>query len=233
MEQGLQLASKPKIMTENKTTHKVFIVDDHKLFRDGLKFVLSQTRNISVIGEAQNGIEFLKKIEHSIPDIVLMDISMPEMDGVEATQRAIRLYPEMKIIALSMFGDQEYYYKMIHAGIKGFVLKEASSRELEEAIETVATGDNYFSQELLRKIIVNLSDLESKQENKDIPLFNDRELEIMQLICSGYSNQEIAEKINLSVKTIEGYKTKLLNKTNSRNSVSLVMYAIKNKLIII
>jgi DNA-binding NarL/FixJ family response regulator len=213
--------------------YKILIVDDHKLFREGLNFVLSQIEGFEVVGEASNGKEFLDMIDHMKPDVVLMDISMPGLDGIEATSRAIAKHPDLKVIALTMFCDEEYYYKMIQAGVSGYILKESGKDELANAINTVLRGENYFSQKLLRNIIINLNQVKSfksatlKQEIKLTP----RETEILKLICQGLSNTEISEKISLSLRTVEGHKSNLINKTGVRNSVSLVMYALKNNLV--
>jgi DNA-binding NarL/FixJ family response regulator len=213
--------------------YKILIVDDHKLFREGLNFVLSQIEGFEVVGEAPNGKEFLDMIDQMEPDVVLMDISIPGLDGIEATSRAIAKHPDLKVIALTMFCDEEYYYKMIQAGVSGYILKESGKDELANAINTVLRGENYFSQKLLRNIIINLNQVKSfkgatlKQEIKLTP----RETEILKLICQGLSNTEISEKISLSLRTVEGHKSNLINKTGVRNSVSLVMYALKNNLV--
>ncbi len=208
----------------------VVIVDDHDLFRDGLSSLISLKKIATVIGEASNGFEFLEILHHKKPDLVLMDISMPLMDGVEATEKAIALHPNLNILALSMFGDEEYYYKMINAGAKGFILKSSGKDEIIKAIQTVAAGNSYFSNELLRRIIVKIG-------HKTQPLvnpkesFTKRELEIIELMCSGLSASEIAENLFLSKKTIEGHRTNLFAKTGTKNSVALVIYVIKNHLV--
>ena len=206
---------------------KVFIVDDHEMFRDGVKMLLAKNNSFEIVGEASNGKECVEKLPENT-DIILMDILMPTMDGIEATQKIMASNPSMKIIALSMFGEQEYYYKMIHSGVKGFVLKEAGSRELEEAIKAVQHGQNFFSQELLRNIIVTLSNKNSKKPDHD---FTNREIEVLQLICSGWTNKEIAEKLHISVRTVENHKSNLLQKTNSKNTISLIIFAIKNEVV--
>ncbi len=212
---------------------KIAIVDDHNLFREGLAFLLSQSKEIDIIGEASNGYEFLKLLDFKLPDIVLMDIAMPEMDGIEATRIALEKYPELKIIALSMFEDQEYYYKMIHAGAHGFILKKSTGAELFKAIKDVMSGENYFSKELLKSIIINMPDKRTFKFEGDINLsdFTKREFEILRLLCTGLSSIEIADKLFISKKTVEGHKANLFLKTGLKNTISLVMYAIKNKLI--
>jgi len=215
-----------------KQRYKIVIVDDHEILRDGMKYTLSQIDFADVIAEARTGKEFLQIIENISPDVVLMDIAMPEMDGIEATKEVLKKYPELKIIALTMFGDEEYYFKMVHAGARGFVLKKSGIDELEKAIATVVNGENYFSNELLRNIIVNLTDHKFKNTGVGNQVnLTKREIEILQLLCNGLSNSEIAEKLHLSVKTIENHKNSLHSKTNSKNTVSLVMYAIKNKIV--
>lgn len=211
---------------------KVFIVDDHEMFREGVKMLLGKSSNFEIIGEAHNGKQCLELVSEET-DIVLMDISMPEMNGIEATQKLIEKYPALKVIALSMFGDEEYYYKMIHSGVKGFVLKEAGSKELEEAIKEVYKGRNFFSQELLRNVIVSFGEAKSATANNsdETISFTKREVEILEQICTGRSNKEIADELNISLRTVESHKSNLLQKTNVKNTISLVMYAIKNNII--
>jgi len=215
-----------------KQKYKIVIVDDHDILRDGLKYTLTQIDFADVIAEARNGKEFLQIIENIVPDVVLMDIAMPEMDGIEATKDVLKKYPDLKIIALTMFGDEEYYFKMVHAGARGFVLKKSGIDELEKAIVAVVNGENYFSNELLRNIIVNITAHKFKNTSAGNQVnITKREEEILQLLCNGLSKNEIAEKLHLSIKTIENHKNSLLSKTNSKNTVSLVMYAIKNKIV--
>jgi len=209
----------------------LIIVDDHSLFRDGLKLLLKNHFSGVVITEASDGQQFLNLLPAINPDIVLIDINMPVMDGIEATKRAIASYPELKIIALSMFGDEAYYYKMIDAGVKGFLLKNSEINEVTEAIEAVLDGDNYFSKELLYNVVKNLRSSGMFADNK-IDL-SEREVEILELICQGFSNQEIGEKLFISKRTVDKHRANILTKTNSRNSAQLVMNAIKNKWILV
>jgi DNA-binding NarL/FixJ family response regulator len=208
---------------------KVILVDDHQMFREGLKFVLKQIPEFNIIGEASNGQEYLKLLEQSLPDVVLMDIGMPVMDGIEATEKTSEQYPSVNVIALSMFSDQEYYHKMVAAGVKGFLIKEAGIDELEKAIKTVQTGNAYFSQELLRNIIVNISN--PKVTSRDPFQLTKREEEVLQMICKGFTTKEISDLMFISQKTVEGHKTNLLSKTNSKNTINLMLYAFKNKLV--
>lgn len=205
---------------------KVFLVDDHDMFRDGVKLLLSSNDQCEVVAEARNGKEFLDKIEGVNPDVVLMDIAMPEMDGIEATRTAHEKYPKLKILALTMFGDEKYYYQMIQTGVKGFVLKSAGISELLKAITEVARGDNYFSNELLYKLVQNVS-----KNNETSEKLSAREVEVLELIAAGLSNDEIADKLNISLATVKSHRSNLLSKTGSNNTASLIMYSLKNKII--
>jgi len=214
-----------------KTKLEILIVEDHDIFREGIKFVLSQVAGYKIIGEVKNGKEFLEFINEKIPDIVLMDISMPEMDGIQASTIALKEHPSLKIICLSSHGDEIYYYKMIKAGVMGFLQKKSGKDELELAIDKVCHGMNYFPENILRNIIFKVSnDGESSLKTSEIDLTK-REKEILLLICQGYSNNEIGETLFISPKTVDNHRTNLLSKTGTRNSANLVMYAIKNKLI--
>jgi len=207
---------------------RIVIADDHQLFRNGLKILLAAFTEFEVVGEASNGEEFLSLIKNSPADIALMDINMPEMDGIEATKRAMRLYKNVNIIALSMYGEEEYYHKMIDAGAKGFLLKNSDISEVKEAILTVKKGGSYFSQELLRHVSQKVKSQE--HESRTVNLSR-REKEILLKICEGLSNQEIAQAFFISKRTVDKHRANLLGKTNSKNTASLILFAIKNKLI--
>jgi len=208
----------------------IVIVDDHLIFRQGLKSIITLENIANIVGEASNGVELLKLLAHLKPDLVLMDIDMPHMNGLEATEKAMELMPDLKIIAFSMFSDEEYYYKMIDRGVKGFILKTSGINELETAIQNVMSGDSYFSNELLRKIINNFG-----HSNTAKPLLHEnlteREVEILQQICLGLSTEEIADKLFISPKTVKSHKSNLLEKTVCKNTPALILFAIKNKLV--
>lgn len=207
----------------------IIIVDDHSLFRNGMKLLLANTGNFNVMAEASNGKEFLTLIEGMQPDIVLMDIEMPEMNGIEATTKALEKNPDLKIICLSMYGEEEYYYKMIEAGVSGFLLKNSDINEVKTAITTIYNGGKFFSQELLYNVVKNIKTTQSNQEV--VENLSDREIEVLKQICIGLSNQEISQILHISKRTVDKHRANLLDKTNSKNTAHLVMYAIKNKLI--
>ncbi len=207
---------------------RIIIADDHQLFRNGLKILLNAFPEFEVVGEAANGSEFLKILGTTKADIALMDINMPEMDGIEATRQGLKVSPEICILALSMYGEEEYYYKMVDAGAKGFLLKDSDINEVKEAILTVSRGGSYFSQELLYYVIQKFKHRENETKAANL---SRREKEILQKICEGLSNQEIAETLFISKRTVDKHRANLLGKTNSKNTASLILFALRNKLI--
>lgn len=207
----------------------LLIVDDHKLFREGLRLLLANLEEVGEIWEAADGEIFLQMIKTHHPDLVLMDIEMPKINGIEATTRALEQFPDLKIMALSMFGDEEYFQKMIDAGVCGFLLKNSDFSEVKKAITNVVQGNNYFTEEILYQL-VNRFKSRTPVPEPSLTL-SDREQEVLLLICKGFSNQEIAEQLFISKRTVDHHRASLLTKTNTRNAASLVIYAIKNKMI--
>jgi DNA-binding NarL/FixJ family response regulator len=207
----------------------ILLVDDHTLFRNGLKMLLDTLPGYEVTGEASNGNEFLELIARYDYDIVFLDIEMPEINGIVAAKKALEIKPDLKIITLSMYGDEEYYDQMVDAGAKGFLLKNTNLQEVKTAIDTVTNGGNYFSQELMQSLLRNYK-MVSEAKEPEIDL-SEREIEILLLICSGLSNQEIGDKLFISKRTVEKHRANILCKTNCKNTAGLVMYAIKNQLI--
>jgi len=204
---------------------KIAVVDDHKLFREGLVSLLSKSnKQFKVIWEASDGKNFLEKLKTEFPDIVLMDISMPEMDGIEATITAIAHYPEIRIIALSMYGEREYYLKMIQAGVKGFLRKDSDIDEVIKTITKVHDGENCFSQEMLYSLVTQRPVIKDE-------ILSDREVQIVELICYGFSAGEIADKLFLSKRTVEKHRANILDKTNCNNTAKLVAWAMKNNFV--
>lgn len=214
-----------------KKTYNIILIDDHKIFREALKFVLAQSENFNVVAEASNGKEFLDILDTCNPDVALMDITMPVLNGIDATKEGLKKCPGLKIIALSMHNEETYYYKMLEAGAHGFVLKDSGGEELAQAIQMVIGGENYFSNQILCKIIKDFLNKSETQHtaSKEVIKLSKRENEVLKLICNGYSNSEIAEELGISRRTIEGHRSSLLNKTGAKNSIHLVLYAKKNK----
>jgi DNA-binding NarL/FixJ family response regulator len=202
----------------------IIIVDDHRLFRSGLKYMLESTGKYKVLAEASNGFEFLELLENYKPQLVIMDIQMPKMNGLEATRLALSRIPNLKIVVVSMYGETEYYNSLIELGIKGFLLKDTDNEEFFLALNKVLAGDTYFAQELLLSII------RENAQQQPIKLSR-REKEVLDLISHGLSNQEISNVLTISQRTVERHRTHLMEKTGSKNSIRLVLYAIKNNLI--
>lgn len=207
---------------------KIFLVDDHQLFREGLKFLLSCNELISEIHEAENGTDYLNKLSEVDPDIVLMDIEMPVTNGIEATKKSLLVKPDIKIIALSMHANENFYCEMIDAGAKGFLLKNSKFEDVINAIKDVNKGQNYFSPEILKAIINKLNRKKYQTINTNL---SKRETQILYQICKGFSNQEIAELLFISKRTVDKHRENILLKSQSKNTAGLVIYAIKNKII--
>ncbi|MGQ8335036.1 response regulator [Sunxiuqinia sp. A32] len=213
----------------NNNKRSIIIVDDHTLFRNGLRMLINNLPNYQVIAEAANGEEFLDLLKIQLPDLVLLDIEMPVMNGFDAAKQATSTYPDIKIITLSMYGEEDYYYKMVDAGVKGFVLKDSDITEVKSALETVFEGGSYFSSELLQTLVSSLKTRPSSAEKQN--LLSERETEILILICQGFSNQEIADQLFISKRTVDKHRANILEKSECKNTAQLVMYAIKNQLV--
>jgi DNA-binding NarL/FixJ family response regulator len=216
-----------------KRKFKVMIVEDQHIFRKGLILMLKEYPGLQIMAEASNGQEFLKLIEKEQPDITFMDIQMPVMNGIEATKAALERFPELKIVAVSMFGDEEYLVSMLEAGVKGFLLKTVEEPELHKAIDLVLDNKNYFSDELLPVLTNSFVRKRNRDEPDEYQLREEltkREIEVLELICKGYTIKEIADKLFISQRTVDGHKANLFRKTGVDSSVKLVTFAIKNQL---
>ena len=209
------------------------IADDHRLFRTGMVAVLKEIKGITVINEAGNGKELLTKLIHEQPDVILMDIKMPEMDGIEATEIVINRYPDVKVIMLTMHDDEQFITHMVDLGAHGYLLKNADVTELELAIHKVMKQGYYFNDKVSEVLLTSLIGKKAKMDKKKKNGLNlsKREHEVLQLICEGFTNSEIAEKLFLSTRTVEGYRYKLCDKVGVKNTAGLVRYAIKNGLV--
>jgi DNA-binding NarL/FixJ family response regulator len=209
-------------------TIRITLVDDHTLFRDGMRRLLTADGRFEVVGEASSGEEFLALYPTLGTDVVFMDIDMPGMNGIEASERLLTIDPEAKIVALSMHGEQEYYFAMVDVGAKGFLLKNSTFEKVATAIEVVAAGGTYFSQELLSSLVTAL------RHTGEVPheeTLSEREAEILPLICEGFSNQQIGDRLFISKRTVDKHRANILDKTGCKNTASLVVYAVKNNLI--
>lgn len=212
---------------------RVLIADDHALVREGIRSVLALVADIEIVGEAADGKEALEKVRQVMPDIVLMDLAMPVMGGLEATRRIRREFPTVKILAVTQYDDSEYVIPVIEAGARGFVTKMSSSFELASAIQAVYKGGSYLSPSAAAAVVEECQQKIPVAGVKDDPyqLLTDREREVLKLVVEGYSARQIAETLVVSPKTVEWYKTRLMNKLGIHNKIDLIKFAIRKAII--
>ena len=218
-------------MTKNYVPISIVIADDHEIFRDGFRAMTKKFPEVKLIGEAENGRDLIELIEKTKPDVVLTDIKMPKMDGIEATRQLIKSKSNVNIIALSMFDEDNLISDMLEAGAKGYLIKNANKEEIIEAIKTVNRGKTYYCKDTSARLLQMISNSKFNPYKKTPkPQFTERELEVIKLICDQLSNKEIAERLNLSIRTIEGYREKILEKMDVHNTAGIVVYAIKTSI---
>lgn len=210
---------------------RIILVDDHSLFRNGLRGLLERNEGFRVVGEASSGEEFLSLLEQEsfAADIVFMDFSMPGLDGAQTTERALARRPDLRIITLSMFGEDSYYSRMVEAGARGFLLKDSDIGDVLEAIAAVMGGGSYFSPRLLSSLTGRMHAREHDELADD--QLSSREREILVAVCRGLSNQEIADELFISKRTVDKHRANILEKTGCKNTASLVVYAIRNGIV--
>lgn len=207
------------------------LVDDHALIRDAIKAYFKENTEFELAGEAKNGIQALDLMKENQYDLVLSDINMPEMDGLELMKNIKSDYPDQKVLVLTMFNDNAQIKKMIELGANGYILKNATKSELFEGITKIIDGDDYFSKEVYESLINSISKRkEKKRLTFEVPL-SDREKEVLVLVANEFSNQEIADKLFISIRTVETHKRNLLEKTGCKNVAGLVMYAVEKEIV--
>lgn len=213
---------------------KVLIADDHTLVRQGIRSLLALAADIEIVGEAADGRQAIEKVRQLAPDVVLMDLAMPKMGGLEATRRIRKEFPATKVIAVTQYDDSEYVVPVIEAGARGFVTKMASPLELATAIQAVYRGDSFLSPSAAA-ILVEECQLKTDAEGEkdSLQLLTDRERETLKLIAEGHTAREIAEVLVVSPKTVEWYKTNLMRKLNLHNTADLIKYAIRKRVVIL
>lgn len=216
-------------MKNMNETIKIIITDDHPLMRIGIKTMISGSRDMQVIGEASSGKQLLDMLQTLCPDIVLLDILMPDLSGIDTAKTVRKQYPDIKILMISSECDEETLLNVMNIGIDGFISKSQPASELHLAIHDIMQGNSYFGADLsmlIRDISLN------KSASRDDPsIFSKKELEIIQLSCEGYLSKEIANKLNISPRTVEGHKAKIFKKLGLNTTVEMVRYAIRNKII--
>lgn len=210
---------------------RVFIVDDHKIVLEGLKLLLDNQPDIEVVDEALNGNEALKKIPQLKPDVILMDINMPEINGIETCKKVLEILPESKIIAISMHREVSLIKLMISSGAKGYVLKNAGQDEVIDAIKTVYNDKTYLDDEVSEIFFNNVANNTKQKITDAFPKLSRREKEILKLIMDEYTTQEIADKLFISFGTVETHRRNMLIKTGTRNTVGLVKLALEYNLL--
>ncbi|MEO8405066.1 MAG: response regulator transcription factor [Chitinophagaceae bacterium] len=214
------------------TTIRLVIADDHEIFRDGLALMLSRQQHIQLVGQAANGRELLSLVRDLQPDIIMTDVKMPLMDGIEATRYLSSHHPDVRIIALSMFDEENLIVDMLEAGAKGYLLKNADKQEILDAIHSVYEERPYYCHHTSSKLASLISKSKfNPYKKKEAIIFTDREIEIIRLICQQLTAQEIADKIFISKRTVEGHRTRILEKMNVKNTAGVVIYALKNKIV--
>lgn len=211
---------------------KVLIADDHQMFIDGIKALLKGIKDIEVMAEANNGKQIVEQLNRHNIDVVLTDVQMPEMTGIEATQIISEKFPKVKVIALTMFNESGYVSRMLRAGASGYILKNADKKELINAIQQVAKGENYYSPEITMRLIDKMKGKKEKGiSTVQLDELSEREKEILKLIAQEFTNAEIAEKIFLSPLTVNTHRKNLIRKLGLKNTAGLVRYAVENGLL--
>lgn len=217
---------------KESTNIRIVIADDHEMFRDGFKLMLTKQPDIHLLGEAENGRELLQLTEQFKPDVVVTDIKMPIMDGIEAAKKISEQFPDTGIIGLSMFDEDDLIVDMLEAGAKGYLLKNSNKEQIAEAIKTVYNGDPYYCKTTSRKLTEMIAKSRYNPYKKaDKVEFSEREKEIIEMICREMTNKEIAEKLFLSIRTVEGHRVHILEKMTVKNSVGVVVYALKHGIV--
>ena len=213
---------------------EILLVDDHEIVRDGIKSLLEDEVGFKVTAEAENGKEAIEVCADQNIDLVVMDISMPEMNGIEATESIKERFPDIKVLALTMMDEDEHIRNMIEAGASGYIMKSSDKDELLKAITTILDDRHYFSEDVAQSVLMDLVKGNSKRKRKhEAPpdQITDREKEVLELIVKEYTNQQIADELNISIRTVDAHRRNLLQKTGAKNTAGLVTYAIRHELV--
>ncbi len=214
------------------TLIKILLADDHTIVRTGIRALLEAEADMEVIGEAQNGREAVQKATELQPEVVLMDITMPILNGLEATCQIKKLFPQMQVIILTMHANEEYVLQILRAGATGYLIKQTELSELMSAIRLVHRGEVFLSPSISRTVIAEyIRQAEAVQEEDSYDTLTEREKEVLQLVAEGFQNRNIAQELHLSTKTVETHKTHLLDKLNAQSVADLVKYAIRKGVI--
>jgi len=210
---------------------RVLLADDHTIVRDGLRALLEANPEIQVVGDAANGLQVVDKVNELKPDIVVMDISMPEVNGIEATRKILETNPGVGIIILSMLGTADHVFHALQAGAHGYLLKESAGREVMQAVQAVYGGEMYFSKPIAQTVINDYIQARAETQSDPLESLSIRENEILCMVVEGKSSAEIGKRLNLSPKTIDSYRSRMMQKLGVSDYPELVRYAIKHGLI--
>jgi two-component system response regulator NreC len=211
---------------------RVLLAEDHTIVRKGLRSLLDGEAGIEVIGEAEDGREAVEKVGQLLPDVVLMDITMPSLNGLEATRQIKKRFPEVKVVILTMHANEEYIFQILRAGASGYLVKQAAPTELLSAIQAAYRGESFLSPSISRKVIEEyIQQAEATAEKDSYDQLTDREREVLQLIAEGHPNREIAELLHISVKTVGTHRANLMDKLDIHSTAELTQYAIRKGVI--
>jgi DNA-binding NarL/FixJ family response regulator len=212
-------------------TITVFLADDHVVVRDGLRLMLEEQEDIHVIGDAANGRDAVHQVAQLCPDVVVMDIGMPELSGIEATRQIQQVCPSAQVVVLSMHDTVEHVFRALQAGARGYLVKESAGAEVIEAVRTVQAGHRYLSQKISDKVINDYMEYREAAEPKDlVACLTPRELDVLRLVVEGNSSAEVAALLSLSQKTVDTYRSRMMRKLSMRNVQELVRFAIQHGL---
>lgn len=210
-----------------KKRTRILLADDHRMVRQGFKLILQAQEDMDVVGETGNGREALEMAKALRPDVVVMDVTMPELNGIEATRRIREAEPLVRVLGLSVHRDAVYVREMVRAGAEGYILKESADSELIAAVRAVARGDSYLSPEVAGAVLKDYR----KHATNPLDLLSTREREVLQQLAEGHTNKEIAALLNLSVYTVDGHRTRIMEKLGLHSVGELVRFAVRNGLV--
>jgi DNA-binding NarL/FixJ family response regulator len=211
---------------------RVLLADDHGVVRKGLRFLLESERDLEVVGESSDGRQAVQDAEMLKPDVIVMDIAMPRLNGIEATSQIVKRSPDSSVIVLSMYSDEEYLVRALTAGAKGYLLKDSAESDLVAAVRSVSGGRPFFSPSIASTLLEDyVRQLQQRGLSDSYDLLSDREKEVLQLLAEGKTNKEVATVLNLSTHTVETHRTHLMQKLNLHNTAEIVLYAVRKKII--
>ncbi|WP_321475163.1 response regulator transcription factor [uncultured Paludibaculum sp.] len=211
---------------------QVLLVDDHGVVRKGLRFILEQEPDLAVAGEAADGREAVRLAKELSPHVIVMDIAMPQLNGIDATAQIVKQNPSVGVLILSMHNDEAYLLRALECGARGFLLKDNAEEDLVRAIRIVASGKPFFSPAIAQALLEDyMRNLQQRNLQDSYSLLTDREREILQLLAEGRSNKDVANLLDLSVYTVETHRTRIMQKLNLHNTAELVLYAVRKKII--